>query len=84
MIRHPCRCRAKLASARQFWKVDNLHRILVSRLYFLNRLRPDSAGRQMADELHEYEAQLKDSKFLHLLKPIRDLAENWNVDIANE
>jgi hypothetical protein len=37
-----------------------------------------------ADELAEYQASLKDSKFLHLLKPIRDLAENWNIDIANE
>lgn len=38
----------------------------------------------MADDFHEYEGQLRDSKFLHLLKPIRDLADNWNVDIACE
>ena len=37
------------------------------------------------DEALEFEAQaLRDSKFLHLLKPIRDLAENWNLDIAHE
>ena len=26
----------------------------------------------------------KDDKFAHLLQPIRDLASNWNIDIANE
>jgi condensin-2 complex subunit H2 len=25
-----------------------------------------------------------ESRFAHLLKPIRDLAENWSVDIAHE
>lgn len=29
-------------------------------------------------------AHIREGKFLHLLKPIRDLADNWNVDIANE
>ena len=24
------------------------------------------------------------SKFSHLLQPIKDLAENWNVDLASE
>ncbi|GAX84106.1 hypothetical protein CEUSTIGMA_g11529.t1 [Chlamydomonas eustigma] len=38
----------------------------------------------MADELAEYEAQLRDSKFFHLLKPIKDLSENWTLDIAKE
>ncbi len=37
-----------------------------------------------ADDFAEYESQLKDSKFLHLLKPIRDLAENFSLDIAHE
>ena len=30
----------------------------------------------------EFEELGKESKFAHLLKPIRDLAENWNVDLA--
>ena len=34
----------------------------------------------MADD--EFEELGKESKFSHLLKPIRDLAENWNVDLA--
>ncbi|KAG1662141.1 hypothetical protein FOA52_011014 [Chlamydomonas sp. UWO 241] len=38
----------------------------------------------MEAELNEYQASCKESKFLHLLKPIRDLAENWNIDIASE
>lgn len=38
----------------------------------------------MDDALLDYQAAVKDSKFLHLLKPIRDLAENWNIDIASE
>ena len=25
-----------------------------------------------------------DSKFAHLLQPIRDLAANWDINIANE
>ena len=29
-------------------------------------------------------AEPKESRFAHLLKPIRDIAENWNVDIATE
>ena len=27
---------------------------------------------------------LKESKFIHLLRPIRELADNWSVNIANE
>lgn len=26
----------------------------------------------------------KDDKYAHLLQPIRDLASNWNINIANE
>ena len=29
-------------------------------------------------------ASQEDSKFAHLLEPIRDLASNWNVNIADE
>ena len=36
----------------------------------------------MADEL-EYR-EVRDSKFLHLLKPIRDIAENWSINLATE
>ena len=37
----------------------------------------------MADD--EFELQhLRESKFMHLLKPIRDLADNWSVNIAEE
>eukprot|EP00798_Chlamydomonas_sp_ICE-L_P022300 gene22300-29377_t len=32
----------------------------------------------------EMDDALRDSKFSHLLKPIRDLAENWNIDVATE
>lgn len=28
--------------------------------------------------------KLDDSKFGHLLQPIRDLAANWDINIANE
>ncbi|KAJ6227899.1 condensin-2 complex subunit h2 [Anaeramoeba flamelloides] len=28
--------------------------------------------------------QEREKKFLHLLKPIRGLAQNWNIDIAHE
>ncbi|KAJ3426801.1 condensin-2 complex subunit h2 [Anaeramoeba flamelloides] len=28
--------------------------------------------------------QEREKKFMHLLKPIRGLAQNWNIDIANE
>ena len=27
---------------------------------------------------------MADGKYAHLLQPIRDLAANWNVDVANE
>ena len=30
------------------------------------------------------EAGASESRFLHLLKPIRDLAMNWNIDVASE
>lgn len=29
-------------------------------------------------------SQSIESRFAHLLKPIRDLAENWDVDVASE
>ncbi len=29
-------------------------------------------------------ATVEDSKFTHLLQPIRDLATNWNVNIAED
>ena len=28
--------------------------------------------------------KLEDNKFAHLLQPIRDLAANWDINIANE
>ena len=28
--------------------------------------------------------ETSDSRFKHLLKPIRDIAENWNIDVARE
>ena len=28
--------------------------------------------------------RLEDNKFAHLLQPIRDLAANWDINIANE
>lgn len=28
--------------------------------------------------------KLDDNKFAHLLQPIRDLAANWDINIANE
>ena len=30
------------------------------------------------------EGSQKEARFLHLLQPIRDLAENWNIDVASE
>lgn len=30
------------------------------------------------------ESELTEHRFAHLLKPIRDLAENWNIDVASE
>ncbi|GFH28506.1 uncharacterized protein HaLaN_27009, partial [Haematococcus lacustris] len=36
----------------------------------------------MAD--FDLEGGLRDSKFSHLLRPIRDLADNWGIDIAND
>lgn len=30
------------------------------------------------------ESSLVEVRFAHLLKPIRDLAENWDVDVASE
>jgi len=29
-------------------------------------------------------SQSIEARFAHLLKPIRDLAENWDVDVASE
>lgn len=29
-------------------------------------------------------AQASQGRFGHLLNPIRDLAENWNIDVASE
>ena len=30
------------------------------------------------------EGSQKEARFSHLLQPIRDLAENWNIDVASE
>ena len=37
----------------------------------------------MASQSQSQEAN-KESRYAHLLEPIRDLADNWNVDIAAE
>lgn len=29
-------------------------------------------------------SQPEDSKFAHLIQPIRDLAANWDIDVASE
>jgi len=48
--------------------------------HFLIRLRavplPPNGGRRMADG--------KESRFAHLLEPLRDLSQNWSVDLAGE
>jgi hypothetical protein len=34
--------------------------------------------------LEEREEREKESRFAHVLQPIRDITKNWNIDIASE
>ncbi|GBG31076.1 Condensin-2 complex subunit H2 [Hondaea fermentalgiana] len=47
-------------------------------------LAPQMKKRQQEEAGDEDETGDETKKFAHLLKPIRDMAENWNIDIATE
>lgn len=36
------------------------------------------------DKLDEREEKERESRFAHVLQPIRDITKNWNIDIASE
>ena len=41
-------------------------------------------SRRIVDTADRGMDKLEDNKFAHLLQPIRDLAANWDINIANE